>query len=121
MGQLGRERGDLVLLDITPGSLRRALDAAAVAWRLGPLGPLDAHRFRHAGASVDFATGARRLEEIQRRGRWRSARSLRRYEHGGRLTELLRRLPPDVQQAAARAAQELPDVLRGRRLPSLGP
>ncbi|CAK0850412.1 unnamed protein product [Prorocentrum cordatum] len=111
--QLGLERGVGPLLDLTPSALRRALDEAAAAWRLGPLGPLDAYRFRHAGASVDFATGARRLEEIQRRGRWRSARSLRRYEHGGRLADLLRRLPPDVQRAAAAAAQELPDALRG--------
>ncbi|CAK0883482.1 unnamed protein product, partial [Prorocentrum cordatum] len=98
--QLGLERSEGPLLDVSPSALRRALDEAAAAWRLGPLGPLDAYRFRHAGASVDFATGARRLEEIQRRGRWRSARSLRRYEHGGRLADLLRRLPPDVQRAA---------------------
>ncbi|CAK0850468.1 unnamed protein product, partial [Prorocentrum cordatum] len=98
--QLGLERGVGPLLDLTPSALRRALDEAAAAWRLGPLGPLDAYRFRRTGASVDFATGARRLEEIQRRGRWRSARSLRRYEHGGRLADLLRRLPPDVQRAA---------------------
>ncbi|CAK0804061.1 unnamed protein product, partial [Prorocentrum cordatum] len=99
--QLGLERGGGPLLDLTPSALRRALDEAAAAWRLGPLGPLDAYRFRHAGASVDFATGARRLGEIQRRGRWRSARSLRRYEHGGRLADLLRRLPPDAQRADA--------------------
>eukprot|EP00959_Pyramimonas_sp_CCMP1952_P432279 9052632-Pyramimonas_sp.AAC.1 len=51
LARLGAERGEGLLLDLTPSDLRRALDEAAAAWQLGPLGPLDAHRFRHAGAS----------------------------------------------------------------------
>ena len=96
LAQLGLERGEGAVLDLSPGALRQSSGEAAAAWRLGPLGPLVAYRVRHAGASVDFATNGRRLEEIQRRGRWQSIRSLRLYEHGGRL--------PDLAPAAARRA-----------------
>eukprot|EP00959_Pyramimonas_sp_CCMP1952_P287801 6018851-Pyramimonas_sp.AAC.1 len=64
---LARSAGPL--LDLSPCALRRALDEAAAAWRLGPLGLLEAYRFRHTGASVASATGARRLVKLQRRER----------------------------------------------------
>ncbi|CAK0903021.1 unnamed protein product, partial [Prorocentrum cordatum] len=86
--------------ELSPCALRRALDEAAAAWRLGPLGLLGAYRFGHTGASVASATGARRLVKLQRCERWRSTLSLRRYWQGGRLADLSRRLPPDVQRAA---------------------
>lgn len=51
--------------------------------RLTSLGQLHAYRLRHTGASFDFATGARSLGEVQRRGRWRDARRLRRSTERG--------------------------------------
>ena len=40
------------------------------------LGPAHPYRLRHGGASRDFALKLRRLEEIQRRGRWKSFASV---------------------------------------------
>ncbi|CAK0867248.1 unnamed protein product, partial [Prorocentrum cordatum] len=72
-GQRARALAVLVMMELylRPGEpfllrghdVRQAFEEAAAAWRLKPLGLPDAYRFRHAGASVDFATGARRLGE----------------------------------------------------------
>ena len=43
-----------------------------------------------------FASGLLTLQEVQRQGRWRSAKSLRRYEKGGRLSQILDGLPSDL-------------------------
>ena len=50
----------------------------------------------HGGASHNRATGARDLLEIQGRGQWRAASSLRRYEKSGRLSIELEKLAPAV-------------------------
>ena len=112
-----RQAGQSLLLDLEPGQVRDLLNEASQTLQLEPLGALDLYRFRHSGASVDFALHARRLEEIQRRGRWRSARSVRRYEHGARLNELFARLAPEVRLFAEEASAALPGVLAGRRPP----
>ena len=48
---------------------------------------LVAYQMRHSGASVDRAVRRRTLEQIQKRGRWQSHHSVRRYEKTGRLNE----------------------------------
>ena len=99
------------LFQATPNQLREVQAEASVALRLSRIHPMHPYRMRHTGASVDFALGARRLEEVQRRGRWRQAKSLRRYEHGGRLNELFARLPTCVQQFAQHCSARLDSVL----------
>ncbi|CAK0851311.1 unnamed protein product [Prorocentrum cordatum] len=59
----------------------RAADSAGLQrLRLRP------RSLRHGGASVDFALNCRSLAEVQRRGRWTCAASVRRCEMAGRLT-----------------------------------
>ncbi|CAE7463997.1 unnamed protein product [Symbiodinium sp. CCMP2592] len=41
------------------------------------------YRLRHGGPSRDILLGLRNLQEVQKRGRWRSFSSVRRYEKGG--------------------------------------
>eukprot|EP00439_Symbiodinium_sp_Y106_P031171 s2233_g3.t1 len=46
------------------------------------------YRLRHGGPSRDIATKWRTLADVQKRGRWKSFSSVRRYEKGGRLRVL---------------------------------
>ena len=75
---------------------------------LGVLGALHPYRLRHTGASHDFASSARDLPSVQRRGRWKDKRSLRRYEKGGASL----RTPP---MAASRDAAACGPVRAARR------
>ena len=52
------------------------------------------YQLRHGGASHELATGRREITALAKRGRWGSMASVRRYEKGGRLTELVSRLTP---------------------------
>ena len=77
--------------------------------------PFHPYRLRHGGASHDFVNKLRDLTEIQHRGRWKSTASVRRYQKGGRLTQLMNALPKQVQQHAIKAASKLQDTLRKLR------
>ena len=43
------------------------------------------YQARHSGPSIDLALRRRELASAKKRGRWRTDRSLRRYEKAGRL------------------------------------
>ena len=51
------------------------------------------HCARHGGPSVDAAKGLRTIPEIQKRGMWRAASSVRRYEKAGALMRQLEKVP----------------------------
>jgi len=51
---------------------------------------------RHGGASEDFLRGRRSLHEIQHRGRWRAAASVRRYTKAAKLMTELNKVDPVV-------------------------
>lgn len=77
----------------------------------------------HGGASVDALSGALSLAAIQRRGRWKSASSVARYEKHGRLLRQIATLS-DVQLREASAAKVwasslLPQLVRARRATGL--
>ena len=112
----GRDK-ESQLFRVEAGGLHQQLRGAAEQLRLSSLGEMHSYRMRHTGASYDTATRARPLEEVQRRGRWNDPRSLRKYEHGGRLNELMSRLPPEVQVHALECERVLPQVLRRERAP----
>ena len=52
------------------------------------------HCMRHGGPSEDYAQGLRTLADIQKRGRWMSTASVRRYEKSARLLSQLGKIPP---------------------------
>ena len=53
---------------------------------------------RHSGASLDRASRLRSQEEVQKRGRWASMASVRRYEKHGRLNDTWRTLTEEQQR-----------------------
>ena len=99
----------------------KAFNRAVKALKLGSVGVTSRYQLRHGGASHDAATAARTLEQIRHRGRWRSQSSLRRYEKGARLGEVLERLAPKVRAHALRCADSLGDVAAKRRPPFASP
>ena len=73
-----------------------------------------AYQARHSGASIDAAERSRTLEQIRKRGRWKTAKSVMRYEKAGRLQKTFLQLTGAQQHRAYRAAAGLEDViLRG--------
>ena len=116
-----RRKDEGFLFIMSPGEFFAELAAAAEMLGIQKLGPLNPYRFRHTGASHDFATKERSLLEIQRRGRWRGKKSMRRYEKGGRLTELLQRLDTKTVIHAKRCGKCAGQVLLGARSPLVAP
>ena len=62
---------------------------------------------RHSGASIDRSNGTDLLS-VQRRGRWRTLASVRRYEKAGLLQRALGKVSPSDLKVAERAAERLP-------------
>ena len=81
------------------------------------LGRQTLYVLRHSGASVDTWLRRRTQDELQRRGRWKSSVSIRRYEKGGRLVERLHRFPAATMAFAESSMTKLGKVLQGRCAP----
>ena len=62
---------------------------------------------RHSGASLDRLTEAISLQEVQKRGRWRTETSVRRYEKRALVQEVYLSLPHHVRQQAHRCEAEI--------------
>ncbi|CAE7557304.1 unnamed protein product [Symbiodinium sp. CCMP2592] len=65
------------------------------------------YRLRHGGPSRDILLGLRNLQEVQKRGRWRSFSSVRRYEKGGRVTQQTQALSKATRQKALEASRNI--------------
>ncbi len=52
------------------------------------------HCLRHGGASEDFASHARSLQQIQTRGQWKSESSMQRYADTNRIGLQMQKLNP---------------------------
>ena len=109
--KLSRRLFEVTQAQLTAG-VKRVLKEVGVE-----MGVPHLYRVRHGGASFDFSTKARTLEEVRRRGRWRCHASLRRYEKGSRLAQLLENLDGATLQHASRCAQHIYDVVAGKRSP----
>ena len=108
-----------LVLRFTQQDFQQAVARAGAALRLDP--PPQLYQLRHTGASSDFASQRRTLPEIKRRGRWRAESSVRRYEKGGRLTDLLARLPAPTRKYALRCSRMIQYVLLKRVPPPAPP
>lgn len=62
------------------------------------------YQIRHGSASTDRLTQHRSVKELMKRGRWKSLRSVRRYEQGGRLSQIFGCLSKKQQPATAARA-----------------
>ena len=75
---------------------------------------------RHSGASVDGAENTRTLESVQKRGRWKSANSVRHHEKSGRVNQTWSELAPLAQVHCELCNKLLPSgLLRGHASPTL--
>ena len=83
---------------ISAADVSKEFKRAVAALGLGRIGAARLYRLRHAGPFHDFAASCRTLEEMRRRGRWRTWSSVRRCEKGSRLTEVLHRPPLWLQR-----------------------
>ena len=123
LGRAWRAEQDVALANghaaapLFPGSAVRMLTEVKLVLReLGVnLGDTQLYRVRHSGASHDYVHQARSIEDIRRRGRWRCFQSVRRYEKGGRLGQILLQQPQWVQDHAERCAGCASDVIVGQR------
>jgi hypothetical protein len=113
--KLKQRRKEELIFSETPAFLKKVMEAIFKKHQLGVIGPPHPYRLRHGGASRDFLLKRRSLEEIQRRGRWKSFSSVRRYEKGGRLNQLLHLLPEDKLKAVVQAADNIEKTVQSLR------
>ena len=69
------------------------------------------YQARHSGASCDRAENVRSLEATQKRGRWASQKSVKRYEKAGRVNMSWQELSPELQAHCMHCAKIIPDVV----------
>jgi hypothetical protein len=82
--------------------------------------PLVPYVMRHSGVTIDRAEGTRTAEEAQKRGRWRQAKSMRRYEKAGRLADSWRHLGGSVQQHCRQMSARIAEfIVGGGRPPTI--
>lgn len=108
----GRLPDDPLFL-FTPLELGREMQSVARD-ELGTLPPPVLYVWRHTAASVEFLEKLRTLNEVSRRGRWKSDSSVRRYEKGGRIGEEFARLPQATRDFAKSCHPLLRRVLCGK-------
>ena len=96
------------LWDFTHADLAAALHTAGRQIGVSPLVP---YQLRHSGASIDRASGRRTQDEVMKRGRWRSLRSLARYERHSRLAATLHELPAATPRYAQVCERRLEDII----------
>ena len=96
------------LWDFTHADLAAALHTAGRQIGVSPLVP---YQLRHSGASIDRASGRRTQDEVMKRGRWRSMRSLARYERHSRLAATLHELPAATPRYAQVCERRLEDII----------
>ena len=75
-------------------------------------GTMTPHTLRHAGPSNDRFHGRRDLTAVQKRGRWKTKESVRRYEKSGLLVKRWEACAPRRKALVAAHSQTFPSVLR---------
>ena len=75
------------------------------------------YAWRHSGPSIDRAQNRRTLLEVQKRGRWKQAKSVARYEKAGRLGMSVRELTSEQMAYCEICERHLGDFICGRRTP----
>ena len=79
------------------------------------------YQCRHSGASHDRATNLRPLFEVQKRGQWKSNKSVMRYEKGGRLAQTFAMYPHVLQWWIEGVAPLHAEILLGRMSAPINP
>ena len=69
------------------------------------------YQVRHGSASTDVLTGLRSLTEVQKRGRWEAAKSVKRYSNGGRISQVFDNLSGTQKHEATQAESWIHKIL----------
>ena len=93
-----------------PGSaLVLKLQEAVTALGLGPLKPVR-YSLRHGGASDDLLCRRRSLEEVKKRGQWRTDQSLRRYGKETKALAEMHKIPSNILEYGLSVSENLEDM-----------
>ena len=101
------------LMGLTVTEFTAAFHRACQRANVQVLSPVPYH-MRHTGASTDLVSKTRGVEEVKRRGRWQSDKSMNRYLKGGRLGEQFQRLSKATQQNCLNCHSRIGEILDGR-------
>ena len=74
------------------------------------------YQLRHSGPSIDRSRGWRDIMEVQKRGRWRTFKSVARYEKHGRLSGSAQRHGVEMRAYFNLCEHQLEAMLLGRRV-----
>ena len=78
---------------------------------------LSLYVLRHSGPSDDHLAKRRTLDEIQRRGRWSTQTSVRRYEKSARVTSQLKLLSVPQLKFCQECNEHLREIFMGTKRP----
>lgn len=73
------------------------------------------YQTRHSGPSIDRSRGYRTLQEVQKRGQWKSQKSVNRYEKSARLAATWDALDTEFKIHCRECETNLGDILLGHR------
>ena len=90
-------------------ALRKIWHKTLHNWGLDFAGP--PHSIRHSGPSEDLARGRSSIEQVRRRGRWKSMGSVQRYTKSFALTRFRAKVPPHTEARAAEISRDLRKAL----------
>ena len=103
--------GGALFPNLTLTAYERVLRAARLACGYAKL-KVTPHMCRHGGASTDrFEEVYTGLEEIQKRGQWKSFSSVLRYEKHGRLVKVLNQVSAAKRLDASKIAKKIAKLL----------
>ena len=104
----GRDKNDLLWTQ--PGAAVNAkFKTAVAALNLTALKPVR-YSLRHGGASDDLLNRRRSIEEVKKRGQWRTDSSLRRYGKETKALSQIHLMPPPVMEFGQKVAENLESV-----------
>lgn len=69
------------------------------------------YQIRHGAASTDVLQKLRTLEQVQKRGRWATMSSVRRYSNGGRISQVFQELSKKDREKATSAEKRIAKIL----------
>ena len=73
---------------------------------------LTPHSIRHSGPSIDFLQKTRGPEQILARGRWRTLKSIQRYQKPGQMMARMSKIPQHVWERSKRSLQLVMNSLK---------
>ncbi len=100
--------------DFTYPEPRKTWNQGVVA---NELAPMVTYQVRHSAPSWERLHRRRSQTEIGKRGRWKTARSIARYEKHGQVTQTYHRIPILQRTFYEKCAKQLKDIVLRRSLP----